>query len=207
MGLDNETWFLWSKCSQEAVASWDFYSCIYNIRYRVFVLFSWKKRSKSSRSCLFFLAWPRKNQRSQGCVCWATPSLRYAVRAANSPSAQTATLRPLHSVPPLNAHQNEAETIDNWRLTMDNGQFYQLIIDNGELKIIFISSFIHETYLATVEAQRAAPHNDVLHNPITINNITNIFIVLPGVLSCRVGWRRSTLRLYSHLLALGLFNR
>ena len=27
--------------------------------------------------------------------------------------AQTATLRPLHFVPPLNAHQNEAETIDN----------------------------------------------------------------------------------------------
>ena len=31
--------------------------------------------------------------------------------------------------------------------------------------------FIHETYLATVEAQRAAPHNDVSHNQIIINNI------------------------------------
>ena len=31
----------------------------------------------------------------------------------NSPSAQTATLRPLHFVPTLNAHQNEAETIEN----------------------------------------------------------------------------------------------
>ena len=28
--------------------------------------------------------------------------------------AQTATLRPLHFVPPLNAHQNEANPIDNW---------------------------------------------------------------------------------------------
>ena len=28
--------------------------------------------------------------------------------------AQTATLRPLHSVPTLNAHQNEANPIDNW---------------------------------------------------------------------------------------------
>ena len=38
-----------------------------------------------------------------------------------------------------------------------------------------------------MEAQRAAPHNDVLHNPITINNIPNIFIVLFVVLSCRLG--------------------
>ena len=38
-----------------------------------------------------------------------------------------------------------------------------------------------------VEAQRAAPHNDVLHNQITINNITNIFVMLFVVLSCRVG--------------------
>ena len=29
--------------------------------------------------------------------------------------------------------------------------------------------------------------NDILHNPITINNIPNIFIVLFVVLSCRVG--------------------
>ena len=47
--------------------------------------------------------------------------------------------------------------------------------------------FIHGTCLATVEAQRAAPHNDVSHNPITINNIPNIFIVLFVVLSCCVG--------------------
>ena len=60
-------------------------------------------------------------------------------------------------------------------------------IENGELKIIFFPSFIHRTYLATVEAQRAAPHNDVLHNPIIINNIPNIFIVLFVVLSCRFG--------------------
>ncbi|MDD7562259.1 MAG: hypothetical protein PUK02_10830, partial [Parabacteroides sp.] len=60
-------------------------------------------------------------------------------------------------------------------------------IENGELKIIFFPSFIHGTYLATVEAQRAAPHNDVLHNPIIINNIPNIFIVLFVVFSCRVG--------------------
>ena len=33
---------------------------------------------------------------------------------------------------------------------------------------------------------------------MTINKITNGFIVLFVVLSCRIGWRRSTLRLYSH---------
>ena len=33
----------------------------------------------------------------------------------------------------------------------------------------------------------AAPHNDIPHIPITINNITNIFIVFPGVFSCRAG--------------------
>ena len=60
-------------------------------------------------------------------------------------------------------------------------------IENGELKIIFFPSFIHGTCLATVEAQRAAPHNDVSHNPIIINNIPNIFIVLFVVLSCRFG--------------------
>ena len=34
---------------------------------------------------------------------------------------------------------------------------------------------------------------------MTINKITNEFIVLFVVLSCRVGWRRSTLRLYNHV--------
>ena len=38
-----------------------------------------------------------------------------------------------------------------------------------------------------MEAQHAAPHNDVPHNPIIINNIPNIFIVFPAVLSCRIG--------------------
>ena len=38
-----------------------------------------------------------------------------------------------------------------------------------------------------MEAQHAAPHNDVSHNPIIINNIPNIFIVLFVVLSCRFG--------------------
>ena len=37
-----------------------------------------------------------------------------------------------------------------------NGQW---TIENGQLKIIFSPSFINGTYLATVEAQRAAPHN------------------------------------------------
>ena len=35
--------------------------------------------------------------------------------------------------------------------------------------------------------QRAVPHNDVSHNQITINKITNIFVVLFVVLSCRIG--------------------
>ena len=34
--------------------------------------------------------------------------------------AQTATLRPLHFVPTLNAHQNEANSIDNWELIIEN---------------------------------------------------------------------------------------
>ena len=38
-----------------------------------------------------------------------------------------------------------------------------------------------------MEAQRAAPHNDVSHNPIIINNIPNIFIVLFVVFSCCFG--------------------
>ena len=38
-----------------------------------------------------------------------------------------------------------------------------------------------------MEAQHAAPHNDVSRNPIIINNIPNIFIVLFVVFSCRVG--------------------
>ena len=38
-----------------------------------------------------------------------------------------------------------------------------------------------------MEAQHAAPHNDVSHNPIIINNIPNIFIELFVVLSCRFG--------------------
>ena len=46
---------------------------------------------------------------------------------------------------------------------------------------------IHGTCLATVEAQHAAPHNDISHNPIIINNITNIFIVFSAVLSCCLG--------------------
>ena len=71
------------------------------------------------------------------------------------------------------------------RLTLTRTRPKQLIIDNWQFS--FSPSFIHRTCLATVEAQRAAPHNDVLHNPITINNIPNIFIVLFVVFSCRVG--------------------
>jgi hypothetical protein len=62
------------------------------------------------------------------------------------------------------------------------------------LKIIFSSSFINGTGFATVEAQRAAPQNGVSCNQMTINKITNGFIVLFVVLSCRVGWRRSTIQ-------------
>ena len=41
--------------------------------------------------------------------------------------AQTATLRPLHFVPTLNAHQNEANPMDNWELTIENYLFFSLI--------------------------------------------------------------------------------
>ena len=63
---------------------------------------------------------------------------------------------------------------------------------------MFFLPFIHRTYPATVEAQRAAPQNGVSCNQKTINKKMNGFIVLFVVLYCRVGWRRSTLRLYSH---------
>ena len=52
---------------------------------------------------------------------------------------------------------------------------------------LFHLPFINGTGSATVEAQRAAPHNAVSHNPVIINNIPNIFIVLFVVLSCRFG--------------------
>ena len=49
----------------------------------VFVLLAWPKSTKNSRSYSFFCL-DAKEPKNQGCVCWATPSLRYAVRAANS---------------------------------------------------------------------------------------------------------------------------
>ena len=62
------------------------------------------------RICSFALM--QKNQKIKAasaellrhCVSLCAPQTRYA---------QTATLRPLHFVPSLNDHQNEAETIDN----------------------------------------------------------------------------------------------
>ena len=88
----------------------------------IFVLLAWPKSTKNSRSYSFFCL-DAKEPKNQGCVCWATPSLRFAVRAANS-LRSAAMLQPLHSVPPLNAHQNEAgPSIDNWELTIDNFLF------------------------------------------------------------------------------------
>ena len=40
--------------------------------------------------------------------------------------------------------------------------------------------------------------NDVSHNSITINNISNNIIMFFAVFFCCFGWRRSTLRLYLH---------
>ena len=37
------------------------------------------------------------------------------------------------------------------------------------------------------------------HNQMEINKITNEFLMLFVILSCRLGWRRSTLRLYNHV--------
>ena len=125
------------------------------------VLFSWKKRT----------------------VCWATPSLRFAVRAANSPSAQTATLRPLHFVSPLNAHQNEANPMDNWELTIENYLFFSLIYQWYRFRDCRGAALLRLT--TSFRTQMA------------INKIMNEFIMLFVVLSCRVTWRRSTLRLYS----------
>ena len=80
------------------------------------------------------------------------------------------------------------------RLTLTRTRPIQWTIDNWRLTIFFSPSFIHGTYSATVEAQRAAPQNGVPYNQMTINKIMNGFIVLFVVLSCRAGWRRSTIQ-------------
>ncbi len=69
-----------------------------------------------------------------------------------------------------------------------------------------MDNFIRKTDLATVEAQRCCASQ--LHFTIKWESkkITNEFILLFVILSCRVGWRRSTLRLYIHFL-LPIVNR
>ena len=48
-------------------------------------------------------------------VSLCAPQTRFAQTATlQTRFAQTATLRPLHFVPPFNAHQNEAGPIDNF---------------------------------------------------------------------------------------------
>ena len=119
MGLDNETWFLWSRHSQVAIASWDFYSCIYNIRYREII-----------RSYPFFLAWPRKNQRSQGSHCGGYGLGRYAKISENSlrsnsrdfltlrsNSRDFLTLRSVDRLTPPPLGRN------NWKLKIENWKF------------------------------------------------------------------------------------
>ena len=119
MGLDNETRFLWSKHSPKTIGRWDFYRCIYNIRYRVFVLFSWKKRSKSSRSCLFFWL-DAKEPKNQGSHCGGYGLGRCAKISENSLRSDSRDFLTLRSVdrltpPPLGR--------DNWKLRIENWKF------------------------------------------------------------------------------------
>ena len=106
-----------------------------------------KEAKDQDHICSFLLK--EKNQKFKAA---SAELLRHFVSlcAPQTRCAQTATLRPLHSVPPLNAHQNEAGPIDNWELTISS-------IENWELKIenyFFHLPFINGTGSATVEAQR-----------------------------------------------------
>ena len=82
------------------------------------------------------------------------------------------------------------------RLTLTRTRPKQLTIDDWQFS--FSLAFIHGTCLATVEAQRAAPHNDVLHNPITINKKRMGLLCYLLFYPVALGWRRSTLLLYTH---------
>ena len=97
---------------------------VYNIRYRenhkiVFVLFSWKKRSKSSRSCLFFCL-DAKEPKNQGSHCGGYGLGRYAKISENSLRSNSRDFLTLRSVdrltpPPLGRN--------NWKLRIENWKF------------------------------------------------------------------------------------
>ena len=108
MGLDNETRFLWSRHSQVAIASWDFYSCIYNIRYREII------RSNS------FFCLDAKEPKNQGSHCGGYGLGRYAKISENSLRSNSRDFLTLRSVdrltpPPLGRN--------NWKLRIDDNSF------------------------------------------------------------------------------------
>ena len=143
--------------------------------------FSLERKEPKVQVVFVLLAWPKSTKRSR------LRLLSYSVSSFRCARRKLASLRQRRSgrsTPFLRLTLTRTRPV---QLTIDNWQLTTLSIENGELKIIFFSSFIHGTCLATVEAQRAAPHNDSSHNPIIINNIPNIFIVLFVVLSCRLG--------------------
>ena len=79
------------------------------------VLLAWPKRTKRSRSYSFF-SLERKEPKVQGCVCWATLSLRFAVRVANSLRSDK---------------QRSGRSTSFLRLTLTRTRpAFQLIIDN-----------------------------------------------------------------------------
>ena len=88
---------------------------------------------KSHCVCSYSFFWLNPNrvrtfgltQKNQKVKAASAELLRLSVSlcAPQTRFAQTATLRPLHFVPTLNAHQNEANSMDNflnWKLKMEN---------------------------------------------------------------------------------------
>ena len=81
------------------------FSCLYSF-------FSLERKEAKVQDRIRSFALMQKNQKIKAA---SAELLRLFVSlcAPQTRCAQTATLRPLHFVPPLNAHQNEANSIDN----------------------------------------------------------------------------------------------
>ena len=130
------------------------------------VLFSWKKRTKSSRLRL----------------------LSYSVTSFRCARRKLAALK----------QRRSGRFTSFLRLTLTRTRPIQWIIENWEL--FFSSSNYQWNRLRDGRGAALLRLITSFHNKMAINKITNEFIMLFVVLSCRVTRRRSTLRLYIHFL-------
>ena len=130
------------------------------------VLFSWKKRTKSSRLRL----------------------LSYSVSSFRCARRKLAALR----------QRRSGRSTSFLRLTLTRTRPIQWIIENWQWTIIFLSSNYQWNRLRGCRGAALLRLITSFHNQMAINKITNEFIMLFVVLSCRLGWRRSTLHLYIH---------